>query len=489
MKASLTRRFDDYSKYLHGQLSYHGFFVFLADRFLKPGGRVAFVVPTTLLRLRGARGVRQLLADRYVVDYIITAFQRAAFSEDAKFREVLLLARKTRPTDGAVTKIAYLSKLPSNSADAVEFGELITSDSPGNDAVHIEEVPYSEFRSNVRNQFLYVATSDWRLIRIWRQLLKQSGGVLRPFARLLKKQNASLLSSLRIEKETRVSTPSTFIVRRADGSSATGDRWYFQTDRKGAIVATAGKSVDRVQIPVTATARGLRRSSHVPTLDVSDRLDRIVVKPFEDLGSLIPGPRSQVRSELKAWEGKVTDRLSNLSLFRRFNLSASGTSHLAFYSSAPYAATDINLSVVGLTNEVAQFFAGWYDSSFNVLQILLERVETEGSYLETPVFVTEEFAVLDPDSVDKAARSGLIDFVAKRGQEPQPSILEQLEKGCDWRDDLDLRVASALGMSSRDSEKLVAELHSRLAVEIRQLKALMSGHAGGATEEAEVDDE
>lgn len=96
-KARLERRFEPYKRYFHGQLSFHGFFMFLADRFLNDGGTLALVLPATTLRLRGAAGARQMLVDKYSVDYIITTFQRAAFSEDAEFREVLLLARKTNP--------------------------------------------------------------------------------------------------------------------------------------------------------------------------------------------------------------------------------------------------------------------------------------------------------------------------------------------------------------------------------------------------------
>jgi len=80
-KEILFRRFKDYKEYLHGQLGYYGYFIFLADRFLKEGGRMALVLPATVLRIKSCEGIRRLWAEKYHVEYIITTWFRSAFSE------------------------------------------------------------------------------------------------------------------------------------------------------------------------------------------------------------------------------------------------------------------------------------------------------------------------------------------------------------------------------------------------------------------------
>jgi hypothetical protein len=67
-KEILSERFEDYRNYLHGQLGYYGYFILLADRFLKNEGRMAFVLPATVLKIQSCEGVRRLLSEKYHVD-------------------------------------------------------------------------------------------------------------------------------------------------------------------------------------------------------------------------------------------------------------------------------------------------------------------------------------------------------------------------------------------------------------------------------------
>ena len=63
-KESLSRRFNGYTRYSHGQLGLWGHFIFLADKFVKDEEKIAFVLPATILRVQSARGVRKLLSER-----------------------------------------------------------------------------------------------------------------------------------------------------------------------------------------------------------------------------------------------------------------------------------------------------------------------------------------------------------------------------------------------------------------------------------------
>lgn len=71
-------------------------FLALADRFLKPNGRLAFVLPKALLSGMEWQPSRELLAKDYVVETIIVSHDpsRWNFSENTDLSEVLLIARK-----------------------------------------------------------------------------------------------------------------------------------------------------------------------------------------------------------------------------------------------------------------------------------------------------------------------------------------------------------------------------------------------------------
>jgi uncharacterized protein YktB (UPF0637 family) len=122
-KDALMKRLKGYENYLHGQLGLYGHFVLLADKFVKENGRIALVLPATVLRVKSAMGIRKLLTENYQIEHIITAWERAAFSEGAQFREILLIARKTKASDNSKCCITSLRKLPSSNEEAKELAE------------------------------------------------------------------------------------------------------------------------------------------------------------------------------------------------------------------------------------------------------------------------------------------------------------------------------------------------------------------------------
>lgn len=71
-------------------------FLALADRYLKDGGRLAFVLPKALLSGVEWQKTRQLLKERYVVEVVLVSHdpERWNFSENTDLSEVLLIARK-----------------------------------------------------------------------------------------------------------------------------------------------------------------------------------------------------------------------------------------------------------------------------------------------------------------------------------------------------------------------------------------------------------
>lgn len=120
-RAYLARVFDEYSKYTSGEQNLTPYFIPLADKFLEPGGRMAMVLPTSILRQRSAEGARRLLTDRYDIEYVIRAGFRSAFSQSASFGEVLLVAKKrVEPLPGAPCLLVRMGSAPNpGNVDAV----------------------------------------------------------------------------------------------------------------------------------------------------------------------------------------------------------------------------------------------------------------------------------------------------------------------------------------------------------------------------------
>jgi hypothetical protein len=143
-------------------------FVAVADRpwTLKPGGRLALVLPKTVLTGVAWADTRQLLAESYTLEYVVVSHEpgRWNFSENTNLSEVLLVARKKSATDddaGAETCWINLSRNPRNVTEALAIAHSLKATRPasflgaavthlktnGQEWGEIFRVPWRELRS------------------------------------------------------------------------------------------------------------------------------------------------------------------------------------------------------------------------------------------------------------------------------------------------------------------------------------------------------
>ena len=103
-------------------------FIALADRYLKPSGRLAFVLPKALLSGVEWQPSRHLLGKGYHLETVIVSHdpERWNFSENTDLSEVLFVARKTsRTLSDARTLYVNLWRNPDNPVDALMTAEAI----------------------------------------------------------------------------------------------------------------------------------------------------------------------------------------------------------------------------------------------------------------------------------------------------------------------------------------------------------------------------
>jgi hypothetical protein len=105
-------------------------FVALADRYLKPGGRLAFVLPKALLSGVEWHPSRELLRNNYTLEYLIVSHdpQRWNFSENTDLSETLFVARKA--SNGGGTLCLNLWRNPDNPIDALLLAEEVRKLAP-----------------------------------------------------------------------------------------------------------------------------------------------------------------------------------------------------------------------------------------------------------------------------------------------------------------------------------------------------------------------
>ncbi len=70
----------------------------LSDRLVNPGGRIALVLPVTALSGESWRGMREMLASRYEIEFVVSSHdpEQRSMSYDTGIAEILLVARRLR---------------------------------------------------------------------------------------------------------------------------------------------------------------------------------------------------------------------------------------------------------------------------------------------------------------------------------------------------------------------------------------------------------
>jgi hypothetical protein len=91
-----------------GEVGLWGHFVFLADLFLRPGGTYGAVLPMNVLRGRESEHVRSFVFTEWTPLYIVKSTRSYAFSENAEYRDVLLIAKKERPAPNHRVKVCFV---------------------------------------------------------------------------------------------------------------------------------------------------------------------------------------------------------------------------------------------------------------------------------------------------------------------------------------------------------------------------------------------
>lgn len=112
-----------------GQAGLGAVFVFLADRYLFPNGRLGLVLPRAVLSGVSWRKVRERLLTDYHVEFVITSYEGPNawnFSENTNLSEILLVARKRggRIRDN-YTFFVNLWRKPTNEIEAIHIGNQL----------------------------------------------------------------------------------------------------------------------------------------------------------------------------------------------------------------------------------------------------------------------------------------------------------------------------------------------------------------------------
>lgn len=457
----LTDHFPDYTDYESKEQSLFGYFVFLADRFLRNGGRMGFVLPATSIRQMSSRGMRQLIRDRYDLEYIILSGHRMAFSEDAAFSEILLIAKKrtpmTRPKKSFV--LATIRSKPTLDNMSMLVSQLKDAYSMADSATILGAT------SSKEDIDFKVITTEELETDDWLALLpgEENIGVDLSSSRHLTTLRAivgddGIIQGIRFEGSSDlVNVKNTLISRQRE--VGTRLNWVITEELADSFKARSQTTGAEVVIPRNALRPATRSPSGQNTMRISEPPDFAVCDRFSDDEAFW---EDQNADALVARRGPhLNSREGRLLIAGRnhVGVTSDNTHFISFCSDDPVVPTWSFWSVRFGNPEDAKIVCLWMNSIFALTHLYDKRIAGTGAYIGWLKADLLDFPIPNLSSLKKSAKEKLLELFDELGNKPFPSLLSQLKNRSPDRIKLDMTVAGALELHNLENEQTIRKLY------------------------------
>lgn len=419
-KDRLRSRFNrrDNRGHIHGKMSYCSYFLFLADKFLDEGGRIAAVLPASVLNKSSDSGIREMLLNEYSLEYIMAREDRPNFSEDTDLREVMIIARKGEPEeDGSVTCIAFegLDVDADGVRDAstrltdMEMGETLTvTGNRGNEA-SVWRVPHEEL--DTHNLFSTFSVQERRLIRRWYDITTHDEKLT---------QVGELSPDLTRGGSSHPWTNG--VLAAPDTHTRKSDPWVVKDDGDPLLVEHRHIN-EEVEIPRSAVEPYFLRKPYRTRVDVSDIPEYTVVRSFDGIDRFLElAEEDEIPGN---WEDHVTENASHMAIPETIKLTAPGTRHMVYYSDDARIWHRMWMHTE-FSKEDARIHTLWFDSTIGLLQFLLSRIPVEGAWTKFRRYSQSGFYTIDCGELSESEETQLQNAWDAWSDVECPHIIRQL---------------------------------------------------------------
>jgi hypothetical protein len=491
----MRKRFADespeFSKLLVKRPGQHLFFLLLAHLFLERGGKIAAVIPQSTFHEAAYQQWVRFLVENYSVHYIVVGLARASFSEQSALSECLVVAAKGVPKAGhKFTLIGALK--PPEAWSAQETEDLLDRVQRGSegpkDFAKIRQFEQSELLPEGQT----LPTMYLRLIGEFDAGVTALDQVQKGATpRLISIQDAMGSGGLEIVRGIETAEHFSFygpkallICRSAEGAGQV-DRLMIDDEGQRAVTARDRMTGKTYKVPAANLRPALRSISDFSQMDVTAKTDLSIVgnpevleEIFRDIYGRKEAQRFLARVRLKnKWTNRVGESSSRLLLFRRGNLSASGTRLISFWSREPVLQAGVNYAVKGAVDETTEkLLCLWFNSTPFIIRLLGQASVTEGAFVTLEGFGLARLPIPQTKTISPRERAAIADAFARLGQVKFPSLLEQLATHHPSRVELDEAVLHLLGVSaSNERERLAQSMREGAAAAIHRLMATMGG--------------
>jgi hypothetical protein len=443
-----------------------GYFLILGDLLLKENGTLGAVVPINFARGKATEKIRDYYFSNHTIKYLIKPVGDIAFSEGAAFKDILMITEKRNPTYQDNTKIVYLRSSIKTNGNINKLVKLIrTKNLYSDENIDIFTITREELeihKNNLMHLLWANSYNNYYLIKESFSKFSDKKLIDFPINFVFDCFNSSGYKGL---------IDATFITNPIDEKSRIERAYMILTaSNKNELSIIIKKSGLTFNVPKKVTVKGLRTLTGIKNFNIGKDHDYFINENFSELKEIIR--YSKVNKNIfYNWnevQRRASDKFVNLFIARRFRLNSPNTSFIAFYSDEKIITADVFKIIPNVTKPEAKILCLFFNSIYNILQILTNREATTGGYSTVRETDLLEFKILNYESLSKKENETLIRVFEKLSKIKFPSFLEQIKTIHEGRLELDKTVLAILGFTKGEINEFLPKMYSLVLNELTE---------------------
>lgn len=416
-----------FHKVCGGEVGLWGHFISLAEIFLKENGIVGAVLPINTLRGRESHKVRNILFNEMTLLYIIKSTRNYGFSEWAEYRDILLIAKNSKPKKNHQVKFCLIKKELTQLTD--DDVEIISQNIKGDeylrmDYLDINSYGIQDIRQRFNNMMWYCGTTDLRSRDVIVSFIDKFSNKLKSFpANYFREGYRPVPEGV---------SKFLFLTRDNNTTRIQQAFFYFKTKKETEsniiTLSPLGASFKFKKAILTKT---IRTPIGLNTMDITEQEDYIANQPYSDLKKVLSATgfvQKEGFSWTAFWENIKFDlqRIeSQVTVVNRINPFSPSTCLFAFYSDNKVSPSN-QMNVIAEPNpEIAKAVCVLLNSSVFLSHFFLLKEESTGRYIHIRFYDLYEMN-LYPENTDLVER--LVKVYEKNKNIEFPSLSEQFDK-------------------------------------------------------------
>lgn len=487
-KQRLETDFSAFRTYLGGLAGLQGYFLLLAHKLLRDGGCLGAVLPASTFGTQSNHKLTPFLLSNFTVDSVILCRQRSAFSEQTNLRELLILARKQTPSDAHQVTFAVINKSPVHwsNGDVERFHVVLSKGESASTAASalasdlwIRRVAQASLSQQPRLFYQNLVQTSSSLLSAYQMVRELADKTeLQPFPAVFRHLKVPCLINPR--GSFALGFKALNLLPNVEACLKTNDVWFIAQRRAGTLRVQNRVTNETVDLRVADTIPCVRRLAGLTTINSSDAIGRTLSRELTPAAErLVTGTfrRSEATKYLRTlrrrWQPRVAKTQTHLIMAYKADLGAPGTHLLAaVFDDAAYTAGDAWV-FPSLALEQARILALWMNSTFFLVDLLVNRTEQRGSWMRFDKPVLDRLLLLDPTMLSQTQRHQLLDLYAKVHLTSLPSLLSQTAQTS--RRMIDERILRILGIRGESAAALASKSASAAMEAVSDLVTMMRG--------------